>query len=318
MIKDFEIVTQILTDRARELAKGCSRVFVAVSGGIDSSLVAALLCKSFSPEQVVGLYRNIRNDPKHWVDVKALQAVFGFRLIRFDGDEIYEAILKQLKDCFADCGLPWAHENSPDAEELGFSNAYASLKSRLTTPLAGFISKAIDNGNGRIFGTGNGEEDMFLRYFDKFGDGAVDNNIINGLTKAEVRQLARYLGVPEHIVTKTPSADLHAIGDGHNDEDQLTRWAKQKGYDVEMSYGACDGSCEGNIAWAWKEDTENNVITGENADLSPDQLEMFFRYTPWQVQTILFMREIERSTRHKVDAIPGLERKRLIDEGVVE
>lgn len=72
------------------------------------------------------------------------------------------------------------------------------------------------------------------------------------------------------------------------------------------------------VKWALKQDDELNVITGENADLTADQMEVFFRYTPWQVQTILFMREIERSTRHKIEAIPGLERKRLIDEDVVE
>lgn len=72
------------------------------------------------------------------------------------------------------------------------------------------------------------------------------------------------------------------------------------------------------IKWALKQDAELNVITGENSDLTADQMEVFFRYTPWQVQTILFMREIERSTRHKIEVIPGLERERLLDEDVVE
>ncbi len=318
MINDFEKLTAILIDRANELACGCRRVFVAVSGGIDSSLIAAILCRAFGPGNVVGLHRNIRSDAKHWEDVKELQSILGFKLIYFDGNLIYDSVLQQLQSQFVECGLPWADENSPSAETLGFTNAYASLKSRLTTPLSGFISKAIDSGNGRIFGTGNGEEDMFLRYFDKYGDGAVDNNIINGMTKGEVRQLASYLGVPERIVTKTPSADLEACGDNHNDEAQLTCWARKMGHDIEMSYGSSDGSREGNIAWAWKEDLDKGVISGDSADLTADEMELFFRYSPWQVQTILFMRKLEQATRHKVEPVPGLSRDRLLSEGVVD
>lgn len=46
------------------------------------------------------------------------------------------------------------------------------------------------------------------------------------------------------------------------------------------------------VKWALKQEEELNVITGENADLTADQMEMFFRYTPWQTQTVLFMREM--------------------------
>lgn len=48
------------------------------------------------------------------------------------------------------------------------------------------------------------------------------------------------------------------------------------------------------VQWALKQNDELNVITGENSDLTADQMEVFFRYTSWQAQTILFMREIER------------------------
>lgn len=46
------------------------------------------------------------------------------------------------------------------------------------------------------------------------------------------------------------------------------------------------------VKWALKQDEELNVITGENSDLTADQMEVFFRYTSWQAQMILFMREI--------------------------
>lgn len=302
---------------AKELGKGCGKVFVAVSGGIDSSLVAAILCGAFGPKNVVGLYRDIKSDKKHEKDVKLLQKTFGFKLIILDLNDIYESVIKKIRKEFKKNKLTWAEENSLAAEKSCFTSAYASLKSRFNTPIAGFISKAIDNGGGRIFGTGNGEEDGLLRYFDKYGDGAVDNNILAGLTKAEVRQLARHMGVPKRIITKLPSADLEAKGDKHNDEGQLTQWAKNLGYNIEISYGTPDGSKEGNIAWAWKEDIGAGVITGKNRNSGRAALIKKYKDTE-KVETILFLRDIEKSTRHKVEPIPFVDRKTLMKLRLVD
>lgn len=319
MTKDPEKLKLMVMARARELAGKCEKVFIGMSGGIDSSTVAAISVLEFGPENVVGAYRDIRSNPKHLQDVKLLQAMLGFKLICIDGNKMYDDFLDQAKKQFEEAGLLWADEGTPEADELGFTNAYASLKSRFTTPMAGFISKAIDKGNGRVLGTGNGEEDGILRYFDKFGDGAVDNNVLNGLTKAEVRQLAIYLEIPMQIVTKIPSADLEASGDAHNDEDQLTAWAKKLGFpDLKISYGAPDGSTEGNIAWAWKEDIERGVITGEKREMPVEKMKLFYDYTKEQLDVILFLRVVEKSTRHKVEPIPGLERKILLEAGAVK
>jgi NH3-dependent NAD+ synthetase len=167
-------------------------VFTATSGGVDSTVVVTILCLAFGAENVVALFRNIKNDPKHLEDVQTLKQVLGFKLIHLDLTDEYERILHKIKDQFSREDLDWADEGTPSADKTGWKESYASLKSRLTTPVAGFIAKAVDNGKGRIFGTGNAEEDGLLRYFDKFGDGAVDNNILDGLTKMEVRQLALY------------------------------------------------------------------------------------------------------------------------------
>lgn len=316
MIRDVKKLERALVERARELGNGCKKAFVAVSGGVDSSLVAVILCKAYEPENVVGLYRDIKNDPKHWQDVSLLRHAFGFKLLHIDGNPLYDEFIRQAKTVFEENDLPWADEGTPEAAALGFDSAYASAKSRFTTPMAGFIAKAVDGGKGRIFGTGNAEEDGFLRYFDKYGDGAVDNNLINGLNKSEVRQLAAYTGVPERIVTKTPSADLHCNGDAHNDEDQLTCWARGMGFDIKLSYGSADGSQEGNIAWALRENLMHGIIDGHNADLGGKELSG--HYSSEQIQLILFLRAIEKSTRHKALPIPGLDRRTLIEKGLVE
>lgn len=317
MIKQMPKLKIFLISMAKKYGQGCEKVFIAVSGGVDSSVVAALLCQAYGPENVVGMYRDIKSNPKHFEDVKLLQKRFEFKLIHVDGNFMYDNIVHQFKTQFQSLGLDWADEGTDKSQTNGFDAAFDSLKSRFTTPLAGFIAKAIDSGRGRIFGTGNGEEDGLLRYFDKYGDGAVDNNLLAGLTKAEVRQLGHYLGVPERIILKKPSADLQANGDLHNDEDQLTQWAKNMGFNVKISYGAPDGSSEGNVAWAWKEDIKTGIITGNRRHLGKDTL-LSLGYNQDQVELILFLRRLELSTRHKVLAVPGVDRKKLSEAGFVD
>lgn len=316
-----EIVDRLIK-RAQELGNGCSKVFTATSGGVDSTVVVTVLCRAYGPENVVALFRDIKSSPRHAEDVEALQEILGFGLIHLHLDNEYESIVAQLKAQFLKAGLAWYNENDPSTEQNGWINAYASLKSRFTTPLAGFISKAIDNGAGRVFGTGNAEEDGLLRYFDKFGDGAVDNNILDGLTKMEVRQIAFYFsGIYENgemfekIARKTPSADLWGKGDKHNDEHELTEWARKMGFDkAKLSYGNLEK--EGTIAWAMNEDHRYGVITGQRKTLTAEGLQ-HRGYDETQCQTILFIRKIEASTRHKVELPKGLPRSVLKQEGYV-
>ncbi len=317
-----EKIVDRLVQRARELASDCQRVFVAVSGGVDSAVVAAILCRAFGSENVVGLFRDIKSNPKHREDVRALQEVLRFRLIEIDANPFYEIFLKQAREQFVREGLEWFGENTQEAVESGWVNAYASLKSRFTTPLAGFIAKAIDGGRGRVFGTGNLEEDRLLRYYDKFGDGAVDNNILNGLTKMEVRQIALFFArimradIFRQIAHKLPSADLQANGDEHNDESELTAWARAMGFDIRLSYGTPEQ--EGNIAWVIKEDMDKGVITGIRSDLDTYRLKREFNYNDDQINIIMFMRKIERATRHKDLGLPGLPREQLRKEKLVD
>ncbi len=305
-----EKTVDFLVEEARKYAKGCDAVYVSLSGGVDSAVVAMILTKAFGPERVVAVYRDIRSNPAHKRDVEELARVYGFRLICLDLNGIYDTFLAQVQTAFAQEKILWRKEGGDPA----WMNAYASLKSRMMTPCAGFIAKAVDNGNGRIFGTGNLEEDYLLRYFDKFGDGAVDNNILVGLTKMEVRQIALWFGaqygadVCERIARKIPSADLQANGNLHNDENELTQWARTRGYDITLSYGTCEQ--EGNIAWICKQDLDLGIVRGKRSRWTK-ALSTKLGFTDTQVQLIYFVREIEKSTRHKALGIPGVTRKQL-------
>ena len=67
-------------------------------------------------------------------------------------------------------------------------------------------------------GTGNQDEDGYLGYFCKAGDGVVDVQLIADLHKSEVFKVGAALGVPASILESPPSADLW---EGQTDEDEL-------------------------------------------------------------------------------------------------
>ena len=69
-----------------------------------------------------------------------------------------------------------------------------------------------------VMGTGNKDEDGYLAYFCKAGDGVVDVQLIADLHKSEVFEVGRILKVPNSILEAAPSADLW---DSQTDEEEL-------------------------------------------------------------------------------------------------
>jgi NAD+ synthase len=87
--------------------------------------------------------------------------------------------------------------------------------------------------NGIVVGTGNKVEDFGVGFFTKYGDGGVDISPIADLYKTEVRELGRYLGIPQEIINATPTDGLW--DDDRNDEQQIgatydeLEWAMEYG-----------------------------------------------------------------------------------------
>ena len=84
---------------------------------------------------------------------------------------------------------------------------------RMTTLYA--VAQGLECG-GRVINTCNKSED-YIGYSTKFGDAAGDMSILAGFTVEEVLQMGEYLGLPEHLVHKTPSDGLS----GMSDEDKI-------------------------------------------------------------------------------------------------
>src|SRR3989304_962963 len=195
-----------------------------LSGGIDSALVGALARRALG-NRVLALIMpeagvSNEEDVEHAVTF-AKEKEIQFRII-----ELNET-LDSVRRAYADL----LHK------KRGFL-ARANLVPRARM----LFNYAVSNMEGRIvLGTGNKTE-LLLGYFTKYGDGGVDFLPIGDLYKTQVRQLASYLGLPQHIIDKPPSAGLWRgqtdegeLGESYENIDKILFLLHDKGYSIEKT-----------------------------------------------------------------------------------
>jgi NAD+ synthase len=166
---------------------GAEGAVLGLSGGIDSTLTGHLTVEALGSESLHGLVMPGEvSREENMSDAERVARELG---IPYDVIEI-NPVVETL------CGAyPEARE---DAEAVG--NARARVRADLNYLVANHEDRV-------VLGTGNRTEAM-AGYYTKYGDQAVDCNPIGNLYKTQVRQLARQVGVPEGVVTKTPTAGL--------------------------------------------------------------------------------------------------------------
>lgn len=173
------------------------KVLVGLSGGIDSSLVAAIAVEALGKENVVGVVMPSRFTSKESIeDAEALAKNLGIETIKIEIEEIFQHYLRKLRPVFQQ--LPW-------------SSAEENLQARIR----GNILMAISNKFGYlVLATGNKSE-MSVGYTTLYGDMAGGFAVIKDLFKTEVYKIARYINekhgreiIPERVFIKPPSAEL--------------------------------------------------------------------------------------------------------------
>lgn len=188
-------------------------VVVSISGGVDSGCVLGLLKKTqdlaaldpthpFNPAnggKIIAVAQPIDSTPEIQNRAYEVAAVFGVDVVTVDQTEVHHQLVNILEQQIG--------------ELKGFSKSM--FKSYQRTPVAYLVASHY---GGVVVGTGNLDEDGYLYYYCKFGDGAVDVGLIWDLHKAEVFQVAAFLGVPESILIAPPSADL---APGQTDESEI-------------------------------------------------------------------------------------------------
>ncbi|SHE47255.1 NAD+ synthase [Seinonella peptonophila] len=184
---DSEQTTRLLVTTLREEIEkvGFQRVVIGLSGGIDSALSLYLAVRAFGADRVIAVRMPYRTSSTNSLtDAQIAVEETGVESITID-------ITPQIDAYF---------NRFPEASPLRRGNKMARERMTILYDLSA-------EHRALVVGTSNRTE-ILLGYGTQFGDAASAVNPIGDLYKTQVRQLASYLGVPQSILDKPPSADL--------------------------------------------------------------------------------------------------------------
>ncbi|MFW5994207.1 MAG: NAD(+) synthase [Halanaerobiaceae bacterium] len=186
---DYEQVAEYLTEWITEKINNANKSggIVGISGGIDSAVTAALLKRS-TEIKALGLIMPCHSNKKDKEDAILVAETLNLEYDELDLSRHYDNLLKDFKTVI------------PGEDKLAESN----IKPRLRMIALYYIAA---RKNYLVVGTDNWSE-LYTGYFTKYGDGGIDLAPLGRLVKTEVRGLARYLGVPDKIIEREPSAGL--------------------------------------------------------------------------------------------------------------
>jgi NAD+ synthase len=215
---------------------------LGLSGGVDSSVVAALCVRAFGPDRVLGVFMPEQDsEPDSLRLGRAVAEWLGIRTVVEDitpmlvGASCYRRRDEFIRRVFPEYGAGWKNKvvlrkangtagynvfnlvvRGPHGEEkearmppevyLGIV-ATTNMKQRTRKQLEYYHA---DRLQFAVAGTPNRLE-YDQGFFVKNGDGAADVKPIAHLYKSQVYQLAAHLGVPEEIRTRTPTTDTYSL-----------------------------------------------------------------------------------------------------------
>lgn len=217
-------------------------VVVALSGGIDSSVVGALAVRALGPERVLGLLMPERDSSTDTLSLsRQVAAHLGVRIVHEDITPILEAAGcyrhrdEAIKSVIPEFGSGWKSKivlpGVLDADQYRFFSVVAespsgervqarlsleaylgvvaatNLKQRTRKMLEYYHADRLNYG---VSGTPNRLE-YDQGFFVKLGDGAADIKPIAHLYKTQVYQMAEFLKLPEVIQRRTPTTDTYSL-----------------------------------------------------------------------------------------------------------
>jgi NAD+ synthase (glutamine-hydrolysing) len=186
-------------------------VIIGLSGGIDSSLVAAIAVDALGPERVLGVLMPSRFSSEHSVaDAQALAAKLGIRTVTIPIERAHDAFLDMLAEPFAGTEPGLAEEN-------------------VQARIRGTVLMALSNKFGALVLTTGNKSELATGYSTLYGDMAGGFSVIKDVPKTLVYALARDRNeragrdlIPESVLDKPPSAELRP---GQRDTDSLPEYS---------------------------------------------------------------------------------------------
>lgn len=193
--KTTEDVVQWIRDFFEVNGKGCNAV-IAVSGGKDSSVAAALCVEALGKDRVYGVL--LPNGEQADIDAsELLVSHLGIEYTVINIKEGFDGLLSEIER-----KLP------KEVTKQTRTNLPARLRMAATYAVAQSM-------NGRVVNTCNLSED-WVGYSTRYGDAAGDFSPLSHLTVQEVKAVGAYLGLPEVLVEKTPIDGLSGLTDEEN------------------------------------------------------------------------------------------------------
>lgn len=187
---------QWIRDWFKENGDGCKAV-VGISGGKDSSIVAALCVEALGKDRVVGVLmpNGVQSDIEVAFD---LCWTLDIKHYAVNIKDTFSVIKQEVKGVLDD---QWSVQTK------------TNLPARLRMCVLYAVSQTV---GGRVANTCNLSED-WVGYATRYGDGAGDFSPLSNLTVTEVKAIGYECGLPERFIEKTPIDGLC----GKTDEDNL-------------------------------------------------------------------------------------------------
>jgi len=189
----------VLWIRDEVLAAGCKGVVVGMSGGLDSS-VLAVLCQRAFLQSMLGVIMPCYTSQEDEEHALAVASQFSIPTKVVVLDSVFDTLLKVLP----------GERVEPSVSRLAEGNLKPRLRMLTLYYFANRLKYVVAGASNR--------SELSVGYFTKYGDGGVDILPLGNLVKGQVGELARFLGIPQEIIDKPPSAGLWP---GQTDEGEL-------------------------------------------------------------------------------------------------
>lgn len=192
--KTKDAVVDWIRDFFEKNGPDCNAV-VGISGGKDSSIVAALCVEALGRDRVVGVL--MPKGVQHDIDAaRQLVNFLGIKNYEVNIEDAYNGIYNSVKNALGDIS----------------TQAVTNLPPRIRMSTLYAVSQCV---NGRVANTCNLSED-WVGYSTRYGDSVGDFSPCSNLTVTEMKQIGRLLGLPDNLVDKVPIDGLCGKSDEEN------------------------------------------------------------------------------------------------------
>jgi len=211
----FEVERRVSFIKSQLKHSGLNNLVLGISGGVDSTTcgrLAQLAIDELNAEydqqyQFIAVrlpYADQKDEDEAQI---ALDFIKASKNVSVNIEQGTQGIHQQVL-----LGLDCADISTADSAKIDFSKGNVKARTRMIAQyhIAGIVGAL-------VLGTDHSAENV-TGFYTKWGDGACDIAPLFGLSKRQVRKLANYLGAPNLLVNKTPTADLEELAPQKADE----------------------------------------------------------------------------------------------------